>query len=102
MSLMISLTYGQDGAGLPSLESQPPPAIETPSSDQSVTPSNRRKKIVYREKSYFEFEDTLVNGNLRAPDGSFVFRKSPSTFSSALGLRRSFIPELKASAQDAR
>jgi len=61
-----------------------------------------KKKIIYREKSYFEFEDTLINGNLRAPDGSFIFRKSQSTFSSALNLRRSFIPELKASSNDAR
>lgn len=67
-----------------------------------AAPAGPKKKIVYREKSYFEFEDTLINGNLRAPDGSFIFRKNQSTFSSALNLKRSFIPEMKASSQDAR
>jgi len=79
------------------------PALQDPQPTESAaTPNQPRKKIVYREKSYFEFEDTLINGNLRAPDGSFIFRKSQSNFSSALNLRRSFIPELKANANDAR
>jgi len=93
------------------LVSQEVPAIEMPAMDAPapLSPSEilqsspgPKKKIIYREKSYFEFEDTLINGNLRAPDGSFIFRKSQSTFSSALNLRRSFIPELKASSNDAR
>lgn len=87
MTLMIGLVVAQD---VPPV-AEPSPAAPAP-----------KKKIVYREKSYFEFEDTLINGNLRAPDGSFIFRKSQSSFSSALNLRRSFIPELKASSNDAR
>ena len=92
MSLVLTMAQGQDM-----------PAISQPSPLETAKPQPQsKKKIVYREKSYFEFEDTLVNGNLRAPDGSFIFRKSQSTFSSALNLRRSFIPELKASSNDAR
>jgi hypothetical protein len=90
--LTPSLTGAQD---LPSIQ-------EAPSASPTTDAPQSRKKIVYREKSYFEFEDTLINGNLRAPDGSFIFRKNQSSFSSALNLRRSFIPELKASSNDAR
>lgn len=61
-----------------------------------------RTKVIYKEKSYYDFEDVLVNGNVRKPDGSFVFRKNQSTFSSALNLKRSFIPELRESSKTAR
>lgn len=59
-------------------------------------------KVIYKEKSYYDFEDVLINGNLRKPDGSFIFRKSATNFSSALNLKRSFIPELKDSSTNAR
>jgi hypothetical protein len=74
----------------------------SPETTAPAAPAQPRKKIVYREKSYFEFEDTLINGNLRSPDGSFIFRKSPTSFSSALNLRRSFMPELRQSSDDGR
>ena len=78
------------------------PAFGQSNFQAQPAPAEPKKKIVYREKSYYDFEDTLINGNLRKPDGSFIFRKSQSSFSSALNLRRSFIPELKESAHDAR
>ena len=84
---------------------QTPSASPAPQNESIPNPAadaGKRKKIVYKEKTYLDFEDTIINGNLRAPDGSFVFRKNQSSFSSALNLRRSFIPELKASAQDAK
>ncbi len=73
--------------------------------DATSTPSSgggAKTKVVYREKSYYDFEDSLINGNLRKPDGSFIFRKNQSTFSSALNLKRSFIPELRESSKSAR
>ena len=91
MSLWLTLGLAEDlptgGAG-----SQTAPA----------TGGNTKTKVVYREKSYYDFEDSLINGNLRKPDGSFVFRKNQSTFSSALNLKRSFIPELRESSKSAR
>ncbi len=96
---LLGLVNAQDVAPLPDLGTTSPAPLAPEAAPASPQP---RKKVIYREKSYFEFEDTLVNGNLRAPDGSFIFRKSQNTFSSALGLKRSFIPELKASSQDAR
>lgn len=60
------------------------------------------QRIVYREKSYFDFEDTLIRGDRPLPDGSSVFRKDRVKFRSQLNLERSFMPELKSSAQDAR
>ncbi|MBN8555880.1 MAG: hypothetical protein J0L93_10585 [Deltaproteobacteria bacterium] len=85
----------------------PMPSMEGPSeaptpSPSSAPKSNVKKKVVYKEKSYYDFEDVLINGNLRKPDGSFIFRKNQTNFSSALNLKRSFIPELKESATNAR
>ncbi len=70
--------------------------------EESSSSPQTKTKIIYKEKSYYDFEDSLVNGNIRKPDGSFIFRKNQSTFSSALNLKRSFIPELRESAKSAR
>ena len=79
MTLIVGVVYGQ-----------PKSATKT------------QKRIKYREKSYYDFEDVLIRGNLRKPDGSFIFRKDQTSFKSALNLRRSFIPELKESSNELR
>lgn len=61
-----------------------------------------RKRVVYRERSYFEFEDSLIRGDQPSPDGSSLFRKDRTPFKSSLDLTRSFMPELRESAKDAR
>lgn len=61
-----------------------------------------RKKIIYKEKSYYDFEDTLIRGDKAGPAGSSVFRKDRVEFKSSLNLKRSFMPELKSSASEAR
>lgn len=69
---------------------------------QSQAPSSTpdvRKKIIYREKSYYDFEDTLIHGDKIGPEGTSVFRKDRVQFKSSLNLKRSFIPELKESAK---
>lgn len=90
-TLLIMVANGQD---LPSLD------FHTP--EETPVAANPKAKVVYKEKSYYDFEDVLINGNLRKPDGSFIYRKPQTDFTSALNLRRSFIPELKESATDAR
>ncbi|MDB5038921.1 MAG: hypothetical protein JWQ35_2449 [Bacteriovoracaceae bacterium] len=111
MTLMISLANGQGAEPqFPTPEntqSQPltfaPPAPDAaPSAASAPAQIKSKSKVVYKEKSYYDFEDVLINGNLRAPDGSFIFRKNQSSFSSALNLHRSFIPELKESSSSAR
>jgi hypothetical protein len=64
-----------------------------------VTQPEVRKRVVYREKSYYDFEDTLIRGNQVGPEGTSVFRKDRVDFKSSLNLKRSFIPELKESAK---
>ena len=61
-----------------------------------------RTRVIYREKSYYEFEDTLIRGDREGPGGLNVFRKDRVKFKSQLNLSRSFMPELKASAPDAQ
>jgi hypothetical protein len=80
MTFVITIVHGQDTA----------------------QPTEVRRKVIYKEKSYYDFEDTMINGNLRKPDGSFIFRKKQSSFQSVLNLRRSFIPELKESSPAAQ
>jgi hypothetical protein len=83
--------------------SAPDPFANTPTAPSTVSgQTNKKTKVVYKEKSYYDFEDVLINGNLRKPDGSFIFRKNNTPFSSALNLRRSFIPELKESSVNTR
>lgn len=92
--------HGQEVAPLPPLGGGD--AGSSATSQPGAAQGKTNKKVVYKEKSYYDFEDVLINGNLRAPDGSFIFRKSQSNFSSALNLKRSFIPELKESSSNAR
>jgi len=61
-----------------------------------------QRRVVYRERSYFEFEDSLIRGDQPSPDGSSLFRKDRVPFRSSLNLHRSFMPELRESAKDAR
>lgn len=101
-TLIVTLVNAQD---LPAPAPAPAPI---PGNDALSAPlpgagqKNVKTKVVYKEKSYYDFEDVLINGNLRKPDGSFIFRKNTTPFSSALNLRRSFIPELKESSTNTR
>lgn len=61
-----------------------------------------QRRVVYRERSYFEFEDSLIRGDQASPDGSSLFRKERVPFRSSLNLHRSFMPELRESSKDAR
>ncbi|MGA0164719.1 MAG: hypothetical protein ACO3LE_10830 [Bdellovibrionota bacterium] len=72
-------------------------AQESNSSDQSS-----RKKIIYREKSYYDFEDTLIRGDKMGPDGSSINRKQNTKFRSSLNLSKSHLHSLRESAPDAR
>jgi len=81
----------------PTPASTPAPAAAEP----SASPAGRkevRTKVIYKEKSYYEFEDTLIRGDREGPGGLNVFRKDRVKFKSQLNLSRSFMPELKASA----
>ncbi|TVQ78638.1 MAG: hypothetical protein EA369_06450 [Bradymonadales bacterium] len=69
---------------------------------QQSSESEVQRRVVYRERSYFEFEDSLIRGDQPSPDGSSLFRKERVPFRSALNLKRSFMPELRESAKDTR
>jgi len=87
---------------IPSEPSAPStPAPSTPAT--ATTPGRKevRTKVIYKEKSYYEFEDTLIRGDREGPGGLNVFRKDRVKFKSQLNLGRSFVPELKASASQA-
>lgn len=64
--------------------------------------SSDRKKIIYREKSYYDFEDTLIRGDKIGPDGISINRKQSTKFKSSLNLSKSHLQSLRESAPDAR
>ena len=72
-------------------------AQESNSSNQS-----NQKKIIYREKSYYDFEDTLIRGDKIGPDGISINRKQSTKFKSSLNLSKSHLQSLRESAPDAR
>jgi hypothetical protein len=86
------------GTGLQAQQESGTPAA-APASDPK---KEVRTRVIYREKSYYEFEDTLIRGDREGPGGLNVFRKDRVKFKSQLNLGRSFMPELKASADDAQ
>lgn len=103
-TLVLTLVNAQD---LPSVAPSAAPEMAPLPQDATPSPvapaqSGKKTKVIYKEKSYYDFEDVLINGNLRKPDGSFIFRKNNTPFSSALNMRRSFIPELKESSVNTR
>lgn len=95
-SLVVTLIHAQPA---------PAPIQVAPQNANTIPPGapvQRKTKVVYKERSVYDYEETLINGNLRKPDGSFVFRKNQAPFKNSLKLRRSFMPELKESALSAR
>ncbi len=68
----------------------------------SESESGARKKVIYREKSYYDFEDTLIQGDKMGPEGISISRKQDTKFKSSLNLSKSHLPALRESAPDAR
>lgn len=64
--------------------------------------SSKNKKIIYREKSYYDFEDTLIRGDKMSSDGISINRKQNTKFKSSLNLSKSHLQSLRESAPDAR
>lgn len=77
-------------------------AQESSPEAEAVKKPEVRTKVIYKEKSYYDFEDTLIRGDREGPGGLNVFRKDRVKFKSQLNLSRSFMPELKASASEAQ
>ncbi len=54
----------------------------------------------YKQKTVYDFDDDVVEGDLVRPDGDFVDSRKAAKHSSLIKIRENFIPELVKSAND--
>src|SRR5688572_5403961 len=68
-----------------------PAAGKAPAGGDSVT---------YKQKTVYDFDDDIVEGDLVRPDGEFVDSRKMAKHSSLIKIRENFIPEMLKSAED--
>lgn len=56
--------------------------------------------VQYKQKTVYDFDDDIVEGDLVRPDGEFVDSRKGAKHSSLIKIRENFIPELLKSAED--
>ena len=56
--------------------------------------------VQYKQKTVYDFDDDVVEGDLVRPDGEFVEARSKAKHSSLIKIRENFIPEMLKSAED--
>jgi hypothetical protein len=56
--------------------------------------------VTYKQKTVYDFDDDLVEGDLVRPEGEFVDSRKAAKHSSLIHIRENFIPEMLKSAED--
>ena len=56
--------------------------------------------VVYKQKTVYDFDDDVVEGDLVRPDGEFIDTRRGGKISSLIKIRQHFIPEMLKSAED--
>lgn len=56
--------------------------------------------VTYKQKTVYDFDDDIVEGDLVRPDGEFVDSRRMAKHSSLIKIRENFIPEMLKSAED--
>ena len=56
--------------------------------------------VQYKQKTVYDFDDDVVEGDLVRPDGEFAEVRSKAKHSSLIKIRENFIPEMLKSAED--
>jgi hypothetical protein len=56
--------------------------------------------VQYKQKTVYDFDDDVVEGDLVRPDGEFVDTRRAAKHSSLIKIRENFIPEMLKSAED--
>lgn len=52
------------------------------------------RKIVYRQKTVIDFEDVMLEGQIKKPSGSFLMDRTKTKFNSLINLKKDFNKEL--------
>ena len=56
--------------------------------------------VSYKQKTVYDFDDDVVEGDLVRPDGEFVDTRRNAKHSSLIRIRENFIPEMLKAAED--
>ena len=56
--------------------------------------------VTFKQKTVYDFDDDVVEGDLVRPDGEFVDSRRAAKHSSLIKIRENFIPEMIKSAED--
>ena len=56
--------------------------------------------VKYKQKTVYDFEDDVVEGDLVRPDGTYVDTRRKAKTSSLIKIREHFIPEMIKSVED--
>jgi hypothetical protein len=56
--------------------------------------------VTFKQKTVYDFDDDVVEGDLVRPDGEFVDSRRAAKHSSLIKIRENFIPEMLKSAED--
>lgn len=56
--------------------------------------------VQYKQKTVYDFDDDVVEGDLVRPDGEFTEVRTKAKHSSLIKIRENFIPEMLKSAED--
>ena len=56
--------------------------------------------VIYKQKTVYDFDDDVVEGDLMRPDGEYVDSRKSAKHSSLIKIRQHFIPEMLKSAED--
>jgi hypothetical protein len=67
---------------------------------KAAKPAAGGDSVTYKQKTVYDFDDDVVEGDLVRPDGEFVDSRRAAKHSSLIKIRENFIPEMLKSAED--
>jgi len=65
-----------------------------------AAPAGGDAGVVYKQKTVYDFDYDVVEGDLVRPDGEFIDTRRGGKISSLIKIRQNFIPEMLKSAED--
>ena len=74
--------------------------ISAPAFAQKAGAAPAGGDVTYKQKTVYDFDDDVVEGDLVRPDGEFVDSRRAAKHSSLIKIRENFIPEMLKSAED--
>ena len=75
-------------------------AMAVPAFAQKAAAPAGGDSVSYKQKTVYDFDDDVVEGDLVRPDGEMIGSRGASKHSSLIKIRENFIPEMIKSAED--